>query len=571
MGIKYFVYLTLFTTCFLVCPIPRKFYWLKQLAAAGVVSAAVALACTGIFHQLIWSSISSEVTIQALNEKNGASGGTEVWITGVIVDDKFYAPNEIFSGAWIEEQGKLGWRNYQQPSGLKQEIQGEIPQGENRRILFEQNQWRGKANIKVEGKSKIIDFYIPEQKEGEQEFTVGPSSDVRCSSLQLKRYLFIISFMLCFAVFTALLIFDRRRRSHLPLPYANVQNREIWGDALRLVSLCAIVVIHSTGAPYMSYQESQSWYFALYVNAATRFAVPCFMMLSGAFMLSKRQNISDIFTKKIPKLIIPLLFWSVCYILASKYYHFQDISVGKKILEIPFQHQSNHLWFIYQLVQLSIMAPVLSALFRKTDLNMNPHVRQSQNTALYFVTISLFVPGLIDMLYRLAWPDKRSFLAVNWTYIGVAEVGLFVLGKVLLDYLKKGNRPWGWAVGCSLAGFGGTVLCSYIASVKTGKGYASFFEQIRFPVVLFACGIFMFFYLLNEKVFLKFHDQIRQMVGKLAQLCMGVYFIHILVKDVIGGLYPNPVLWIAMQIILSFSFCYVISYLPMLKKLVGIQ
>lgn len=102
------------------------------------------------------------ITITALDQKNEAAEGSEIVVIGVRVDKTEYPAAEIFSQGWINEDGTLRWRNYDQIPDMKKTISARLPAKSNVDILFETNKWRGIVQIEEENLISIeyrVDCY----------------------------------------------------------------------------------------------------------------------------------------------------------------------------------------------------------------------------------------------------------------------------------------------------------------------------------------------------------------------------------------------------------------------------
>lgn len=60
-------------------------------------------------------------------------------------------------------------------------------------------------------------------------------------------------------------------------------------DLLRIISAVAVVLIH-VNVHYFETISNSSYCFAEITNVLTSFSVPCFVMLSGAFLLHDYRN-----------------------------------------------------------------------------------------------------------------------------------------------------------------------------------------------------------------------------------------------------------------------------------------
>ncbi len=105
------------------------------------------------------------------------------------------------------------------------------------------------------------------------------------------------------------------------------RDRERNYDLLRIVCTVAVITIHVSGV-WLDAATDKEIFGDLYLNGImtscfyhvlSRFAVPCFIMLSGAFVLADERNQEyQYFYKKTFKNIgIPTLVFSIFYFLCS--------------------------------------------------------------------------------------------------------------------------------------------------------------------------------------------------------------------------------------------------------------
>lgn len=97
-------------------------------------------------------------------------------------------------------------------------------------------------------------------------------------------------------------------------------------DLLRIISTIAVVMIHVSAIWFgnaiagisergLSVTDARSTYWICLYNSLPRFAVPCFVMLSGAFILEDEKNIEykRFYAKSFAKIGIPTIIFSAVY------------------------------------------------------------------------------------------------------------------------------------------------------------------------------------------------------------------------------------------------------------------
>jgi len=157
-----------------------------------------------------------------------------------------------------------------------------------------------------------------------------------------------------------------------------------WINNLRLVAIFAMIVLH-TAAPLLArYKQSSpaDWLTADFYNALVRFAVPVFVMITGALSLHRQYHTRDFLKKRIGRLVIPFVFWSLVYI-AYKFWNEEFTFTGNLWPDVKFVFQQfqtgayYHLWYVYLLLGLYLLIPVLAVFVqqchRKADSLFHRH------------------------------------------------------------------------------------------------------------------------------------------------------------------------------------------------------
>lgn len=167
------------------------------------------------------------------------------------------------------------------------------------------------------------------------------------------------------------------------MPTAKPQNID-WISNLRLIALYAVIILHSTSPLLMAYGKvpAADWWEADFLNALVRFAVPVFVMITGALLLGREYEIGDFLKKRLTRVVIPFLFWSLVYIWYSWY--IEEITFGpdiwfdvKQVLHLLKIGSSYHLWYVYMLIGLYFFIPVIGKFVRNA----------SEKEILYFLVV----------------------------------------------------------------------------------------------------------------------------------------------------------------------------------------
>ncbi|MEH2930793.1 acyltransferase [Candidatus Ventrimonas sp. KK005] len=517
---------------------------------------------------------SNDLIITALNEKNEASDGSEIWLVDVIVDGKHCQPSDYFGEVWIKKGNALIWRSYDQKQEMPDSISAHFEPGSSVKLIFQTNRWRGKAQIICGNYKNIADFYVDTDSSKATETYTITIPEISTGKLLITKTGFII------VLFASLLLLNLIyyagyyiAKGYFP-PTKKIDNRELWFDILKIVSSIMIILIHSSGQIYESSYTTnpQLWLKTLWINAIPRFAVPCFLMITGALVMEKTYDFGKKLTQKIGQLLIPLIAWSVIYILAKKllWNHSEDLI--KEILKIPFKNQDGSLWYIYQLIWLYLGLPFWQILYHQLDEQMR----------WCFVIFCLGIPGLLTMFGELSLLNVPDYLPFASIQAMPCYVGLLFLGKLWYDQIlqKQVKTLFFQGVLLSGIGLGIMVLSSIYVGNKSGQAVHMFFSEVRIPAIFYGSGIFLIFGSLKN-TFQKFSNFTKKIIVSLSTVSLGIYLSHCLIIWIWPDMTIGTI-WIwkdsgsLLQLIICVGIyygiaavgCLMASHLPGLKRLV---
>ena len=243
--------------------------------------------------------------------------------------------------------------------------------------------------------------------------------------------------------------------------------RESNYDLLRCTSCISIVLLHiaalyTEDISVISIHSNLDFSFCDFIQIITRTAVPCFVMLSGAFMLDKKRLIiSEFYKKSFFKLGVPTIVFSLLYIIirlltgdAAQSVLFDTIS-GK-----PF----GHLWYMFMLVGLYAAFPLIYYFCRNI----------SDKACVIFGIIAIVLSSVVHFTCDLIWPIKF-----------IEYLGYFVIGYCLRKWGKKIPGKWQLYLFISVLFLISTFLLNEY-SFYTGSYDSDFFRHPDFPTIIIA-------------------------------------------------------------------------------------
>ncbi|WP_272023351.1 acyltransferase [Olleya namhaensis] len=311
---------------------------------------------------------------------------------------------------------------------------------------------------------------------------------------------------------------------------------------LRVLATFSIVVIHVSGSIVNDYDNANlfNWNIANIFDAFSRYAVPMFFMISGALLLNKEYSLNVFLNKRVKKIMFPFLFWSIIYSLLNRYvFNSESLNIEKNIKDV-FYGSEYHLWFIYTLLGVYLITPILNKWVKSSS-----KVEIRYFLVIWFITLIISIPGL-----------NIYFPKINLVYFS-GYVGYFVLGYYL--YYWTTSNKW-LAIGFILSGGLVTVFGTAFYTVKESAFYYYFYEYLNLNTCLVSIGVFILFNKLKGV-----NQSFDTLINKISVQTFGVFLIHPLVLKLflllkINVVITNSLIYIPMVTIL----CFLVSYFSIL-------
>ena len=93
-----------------------------------------------------------------------------------------------------------------------------------------------------------------------------------------------------------------------------------WIDFLRIFACFLVVISHSCDAFVSAMDNSDSFHIAVAIGSFVRPCVPLFAMMSGILLFPVKTDLATFYKKRMSRIIIPLIFWSIALPIAFATY-----------------------------------------------------------------------------------------------------------------------------------------------------------------------------------------------------------------------------------------------------------
>ncbi len=200
-------------------------------------------------------------------------------------------------------------------------------------------------------------------------------------------------------------------------------NRVLSYDCLRILACVMIVCMHSP----LPGNEGNGLFLSS-LSYMTAPSIGLFFMVSGALLLPIKMGTSSFLKRRFMKVAIPAAVWTLFYLVCNAWLRDETFTL-RSLLSLPFSAQGNPvLWFIYTLLGLYLLVPVLSRWLENCS-------RRELEFYICLWGISLCYP-----LLQLAVDINTSNTGILYYFTGY--VGYFIMGYYCRTYPERLSFQW---------------------------------------------------------------------------------------------------------------------------------
>lgn len=350
------------------------------------------------------------------------------------------------------------------------------------------------------------------------------------------------------------------------------KERVVFLDYLRVIACFMVVMVHAcefyycteTGAVVAS-EDARLW--VALIDGAFRQSVPLFVMVSAFLLVPLSTNTASFFKRRFSRVFVPFLVWSLLYAVVPVVTGSIEGNIAKRITMILYtvNADSGHLWFIYMLIGVYLVMPVISPWLEKVSKR-----GEEAFLAVWFLTT---FTGYLRPLTTYVWGEVfwNSFHALYY-YSGF--IGYVVLAHYIRRYIDWPlKKTVAVAVPLILVGYAFTAGLFYTHSQES-TDYA-YVEQswyfCTFNVAMMTFGTFLLLKHVDFKGAWLYGP-----VKVVSRLSYGIYLMHIFILGFMQQLIaPHlPVAWAIVAVgCATFAGCIVVglvlSRIPGSKWIIG--
>lgn len=242
------------------------------------------------------------------------------------------------------------------------------------------------------------------------------------------------------------------------------RKREVWIDWMRVAACFMVLLVHSTEPFYLGGEGSliltkSDAFWSSFFDSFVRACVPLFIVASSYLQFPIHYSAGEFVRRRSVRILIPFLVWTVVYALV-----WGEPVENFRNLIFNFNYAAGHLWFVYMLIGIYMIMPLLSPWAEKVG-------KRELQVYLAIWVFTLFIPlirdwvgGTMVFTYGPSGLPRQALYPLwgetSWNSYGVFYYISGFVGYLFLGlYLRKfvGELSWGKtlaiAIPSYLAGF----------------------------------------------------------------------------------------------------------------------
>lgn len=329
--------------------------------------------------------------------------------------------------------------------------------------------------------------------------------------------------------------------------------RILYFDRLRIIAAIAVITIHCCAKDSIKV-NSFDWNVINTYNSLVQWAVPVFVMISGALYLGREISFQKLFRKSMLRIGTAFLFWSVLYALWRCFVTHEKHGAKEVVLTII--KGNYHMWFLFMIAGLYLIVPILNKIVENNKI------------AVYFVILSL--------LFSFLFPQTVNIIGIKSTVISdfaneyiskfhielvLGYSGYFVMGY-LLNRMTISKKAEYLIYALGFCGAAATVFgTAWLAAANRSAGIFS--DELTVNILLVSVAVFVFAKQhLNKPVK---HGRLANIPAFISKCTLGIYLVHPLIIDSlkrfagITNLSFNPVLSVPVLALSVFVLSLIVS------------
>lgn len=203
-------------------------------------------------------------------------------------------------------------------------------------------------------------------------------------------------------------------------------------DYLKVIATFSVILAHVCSTALGAFENSsmsslnEEVYYGIYfvLRNITRYAVPVFLMITGALFLDKRKEITidKLLKKYILKYTIVVIVFSWVFAMANMYVRTRQISLENILLSFQMMIENKsweHMWYMYALIGVMLIIPLIK---KFVCYSTEYEIRYIIIVSLIFVSLVPFLNSILSIKIGIQFP-------IASIYVVYVLIGYYISNK----------------------------------------------------------------------------------------------------------------------------------------------
>lgn len=339
------------------------------------------------------------------------------------------------------------------------------------------------------------------------------------------------------------------------------KERVIFIEVLRVISMLAVIIIHivASDANINELTFINDTFYNL-LHTLMNFCVPIFVMISGYLLLNRNKSITikQIFCKYILRMILILLTFGILYSLLEQIFETRNINIkqiGTAILDVITGNLWDHMWYIYMLIFLYLITPILKIF-----------VNNAKNNDIFYTIMLLFVVSscltLLERIFDIKFAISMSEFSA---YIIYYLIGYYVSIISTEKYKKYISYIFAFM---SLI----LIILSIVYSFTKIEMFTHLWGYTSPLIIIWSTCMFIIF---KDKKW-NISERLKRIIFSISNNSFGIYIIHPLFINIVykvlkltpskfGGVITVPI-FLLLFTVLSYIATFILKKVKFVRK-----
>ena len=288
---------------------------------------------------------------------------------------------------------------------------------------------------------------------------------------------------------------------------------------LKSFACLAVVILHTLGMAMGFSPDKDTARLIFSIRTLTLWAVPCFIMATGALLLDENRELGlkKLFSKLILRMVLALVIFTFLFkcfdaLLIDKNFELGEVLdfTGKSLL---YNYSWEHMWYLYLMIALYLMMPAYKAAAKA----------MSSSTLNYIIAVMFVMLSLLPAVYTLFLAEENGQSAELRIVIYISKVFplfLFAGFAIAKDKLKIPLIVSGPVeLACAIVM---PILTDHCVKERDMALY-SIINEYHFPITVLGAAALFALFKAFDKIDLGAADKFFAQVEKCS---FGIYLLH---------------------------------------------